>query len=73
MNDLAKQINDLNALITQEEENYKTALIKSVDFNTLKQMRLHIRKLRENLQVLLDKDSVKKTGELPKDLILPES
>jgi len=62
---LSKQIEDLQNIISQEEENYKSALKKNVDFTTLKEMRLHIRKLKEDLQVLLDKQSVKKTGELP--------
>ncbi|HVX28824.1 MAG TPA: hypothetical protein VHB70_20920 [Parafilimonas sp.] len=62
---LSKQIEDLQNIILQEEENYKTALTKKVEFNTLKEMRLHIRKLKEDLQILLDKESVKKTGELP--------
>ncbi len=62
---LSKQIEDLQNIVLQEEENYKTALTKKVEFNTLKEMRLHIRKLKEDLQILLDKESVKKTGELP--------
>lgn len=63
--DLAKQINDLKALIETEEENYKNALTMQVNFNSLKQMRENIRKLKNDLQVLLDKESVNKTGELP--------
>ena len=39
-----------------------------LNYNTLKEMRLHIRKMKEDLQVLLDKDSVNKTGELPKEI-----
>jgi hypothetical protein len=65
---LSKQIQDLQTLIAKEEENYKDALSRRVDFNTLKEMRLHIRKMKEDLQVLLDKDSVNKTGELPKEI-----
>jgi hypothetical protein len=64
---LSKQIEDLQSIIQNEEENYKSALTKKVDFNTLKEMRLHIRKLKEDLQVFLDKESVKRTGELPND------
>lgn len=67
---LPKQIEDLQTIISQEEENYKNAITKKVDFNTLKEMRLHIRKLKEDLQILLDKESVKKTGELPDSSII---
>jgi hypothetical protein len=62
---LSKQIEDMQTIISQEEENYKNAITRKVDFNTLKEMRLHIRKLKEDLQILLDKESVKKTGDLP--------
>ena len=65
---LSKQIQDLQTLIEKEEENYKDALSTGVGFNTLKEMRLHIRKMKEDLQVLLDKDSINKTGELPKEI-----
>jgi len=64
---LAKQINDLKILIETEEENYKNALTMHVSFDTLKQMRENIRKLKNDLQILLDKESVNKTGELPPD------
>ena len=67
---LSEQIKDMQAVILQEEENYKSALTKKVDFNSLKEMRLHIRKLKEDLQVLLDKESVKKTGELPDNPVI---
>lgn len=72
MDELTKQSDDLKQLIEKAEENYKTALTTRVDFNTLKEMRLHIRKLKENLQILLDKDSVNKTGDLPADSISPD-
>ena len=73
MNDITKQIEDLKTLIDKEEENYKSALTKHVNFNTLKEMRLHIRKMKGDLQVFLDKDSVTKTGELPDNTTQPES
>ena len=63
--ELSKQIEDLKMIISLEEENYKTALLQQVNFNSLKQMRENIRKLKADLQVLLDQHSVKKTGELP--------
>jgi hypothetical protein len=63
--ELSKQIEDLKMIISLEEENYKTALQQQVNFNSLKQMRENIRKLKADLQVLLDQHSVKKTGELP--------
>jgi hypothetical protein len=65
---LSNQVQDLQTLIAKEEENYKDALSRNVEFNTLKEMRLHIRKMKEDLQVLLDKDSVNKTGELPTEI-----
>jgi len=36
-----------------------------LDFTTLREMRGNIRKLKNDLQVLLDQESVKRTGELP--------
>lgn len=66
---LTKQINDLKTLIETEEENYKNALTMHVNFDTLKQMRENIRKLKNDLQILLDKESVNKTGELPPDQV----
>jgi hypothetical protein len=65
---ISTQIQDLKTLIASAEQNYKDALTMPVGFNTLKEMRLHIRKMKEDLQVLLDKDSVNKTGELPNDI-----
>ena len=65
--DLKKQIEDLKMLIDVEEDNYKSALLLKTSFDTLKQMRENIRNLKSELQILLDKESVQKTGELPKD------
>ncbi len=63
--ELKKQIDDLILIITLEEENYKTALQTQMPYETLKQMRLNIKKLKGDLQVLIDQDSVQKTGDLP--------
>ncbi len=63
--DLNKTVDDLNLIINIEEENYKTALQSQLPYETLKQMRLNIRKIKGDLQVLLDQQSVQKTGELP--------
>ena len=63
--ELAKKIDDMKMIIDVAEENYKTALQSKLDFTTLRDMRGNIRKLKGDLQVLLDQESVKKTGELP--------
>ena len=63
--DLSVQIKDLKLIIEIEEENYKTALQSRMSLESLKGMRDNIKKLRGELQVLLDKESVKKTGDLP--------
>ena len=63
--ELNTQIKDLELVISLEEENYKTALLSQMPYDSLKQMRLNIRKLKADLQVLLDRESVQKTGELP--------
>ena len=65
--EVKKQIDDLKLVISLEEDNYKTALQAQMPFETLKQMRLNIRKLKGDLQVLIDQDSVQTTGELPPD------
>ena len=43
---ITRQIQDLQKLITEKGENYKTALASHVNFDTLKEMRLHIRKMK---------------------------
>jgi len=65
--ELRKKIDDLKMIIDVAEENYKTALQTKLDFITLREMKGNIRKLKTDLQVLIDQDSVKKTGELPED------
>lgn len=62
---LKQQIDDLKLVLDIEQENYKTALQTQLPHDTLKQMRQNIKKLQADLQVLLDKDSVRKTGDLP--------
>ena len=63
--ELAKKISDMEMLIAVEEENYKVALQKKVNFDTLKSMRENIRKMKGDLQILLDQQSVIDTGDLP--------
>lgn len=63
--DIQKQIEDLKMVLELEQENYKTALQSQLPYDTLKQMRLNIKKLQGDLQVLLDQESVQNTGELP--------
>jgi len=65
--ELREKIDDLKMIIDVAEENYKTALQTKLDFITLREMKGNIRKLKADLQVLIDQDSVKKTGELPED------
>jgi hypothetical protein len=68
-NDLNKQIEDLKRLIETEEVHYKISLLKQAKFDTVKEMRGHIRELKHDLQILLDMESVKETAELPKDTV----
>ena len=70
--ELNTQIKDLELVISLEEENYKTALLSQMPHDSLKQMRLNIKKLKADLQVLLDRQSVQKTGELPDGEVKPE-
>ena len=71
MNDeLKKKTDDLKAIIDAEEGNYKAALKSKLDFVTLRTLRENIRKLKGDLQILLDQESVKRTGELPDDNIV---
>jgi len=68
MNDeLQKKTDDLKKIIEVEEGNYKAALKSKLDFVTLRTLRENIRKLKGDLQILLDQESVKRTGELPDD------
>jgi len=71
MNDeLQKKTDDLKKIIDVEEGNYKAALKSKLDFVTLRTLRENIRKLKGDLQILLDQESVKRTGELPDDDIV---
>ena len=71
MNDeLQKKTDDLKKIIDVEEGNYKAALKSKLDFVTLRTLRENIRKLKGDLQILLDQESVKRTGELPDDNIV---
>ena len=65
--ELKLQIDNLLTLIEVEEENYKTALQNETEFVILQRMNEHIDKLQSDLQVFLDKQSVRETGELPSD------
>ena len=69
--ELRKKIDDLKMIIDVAEENYKTGLESKLDFTTLREMKGHLRKLKTDLQILMDQDSVSKTGELPNDPIAP--
>lgn len=63
--ELKVQIENLKLLIDLEEENYRTALQSQTDFTILKRLRNNIKTLKGDLQVLLDKQSVDETGDLP--------
>ena len=64
--ELKLQIENLKFLIEMEEENYKTALLNQTEFVILQRLRENIKKLKSDLRVLMDKQSVNQTGELPK-------
>jgi hypothetical protein len=63
--ELSAQITDLQLIIEIEEENYKTALQTQLPLDGLKTMRENIKKLKADLQLLIEKQSVDKTGQLP--------
>jgi hypothetical protein len=63
--ELSTQIKDLRLVIEIEEENYKTALESRMSLEALKGMRDNIKRLKTELQVLLEKQSVQETGDLP--------
>jgi len=69
MNDqeLKLQIDNLVTLIEVEEGNYRTAIQNKTEFVILQKMKEHIDELRSSLQVFVDQQSVRKTGELPTD------
>ena len=69
MNDheLKLKIDNLDLLIELEENNYKVAIKNQTEFSILQRMKENIENLRSNLQVFVDQQSVKKTGELPGD------
>jgi hypothetical protein len=52
---LKLQIDNLKMLIDIEVENHKTALRNQTEFTILQRLREHIKKLKGDLQVLLDK------------------
>lgn len=54
----------MQALIAQEEENYATAVKRNVGFNELKEKRLSIRTLKDQLQVLLSKEGMNDSNNL---------
>ena len=64
--DLKKQILELTFLIKKKEENYEAELSAKPGSGTLKQLLENIKKLKKDLQVLIDKESVERTGHLPK-------
>ncbi len=68
--ELQKKKENLKMIIDVEEGNYKAALQSKLDFVTLRTLRENIRKLKGDLQILLDQESVKRTGELPDDNIV---
>ena len=69
MNDqeLKLQIDNLVTLIEVEEGNYRTAIQNKTEFVILQKIKEHIEKLKSDLEVFVDQQSVRKTGELPTD------
>ncbi|SFQ35113.1 hypothetical protein [Parafilimonas terrae] len=59
-----KQIRDIQAQIAQEEESYTNAMKHRAGFNELKEKRLSIRTLKDQLQVLLNKDGMGNSNNL---------
>ena len=52
---LKLQIENLKVLIQLEEENYKTAMQTQTDVVGLQKLRAYIKKLKGDLQILVDK------------------
>jgi len=52
--ELHKRIDDLRLEVELEQENYRTALLSRLPFAPLKQMRINIKKLKDNLRGLED-------------------
>lgn len=63
--ELKLQIDNLVTLIEVEEENYKAALKSPTEFVILQGLKENLDNLKSHLQIFIDKQSVKKTGELP--------
>ncbi len=59
-----KQIRDIQAQIAQEEERYTNAVKRREGFNELKEKRLSIRTLKDQLQALLNKDGMGNSNNL---------
>jgi hypothetical protein len=63
--DLKQQIKDLEMVIVTAEENYKTAIQTQLPYEVIKEMRQNIKKLKTDLSVLGDQETVTRTGDLP--------
>jgi hypothetical protein len=64
-----KQIEDLQTQIAMEEENYINAVKRHVGFNELKEKRLSIRALKEQLQLLHNENGTHNSNDLAADSI----
>lgn len=53
-NDLLKKLVDLRMIIAMEEENYKSAIQQHANFNSLKEIRANIKKLKGDISILVD-------------------
>lgn len=65
--ELQLKIDNLKFLIGLEEENYKTALQQQTEFVILQRLRENLKKLRADLQILIDQQTIQRTGDLPTD------
>ena len=65
--ELQLKIDNLKFLIDLEEENYKTALHQQTEFVILQRLRENLKKLRADLQILIDQQTIQRTGDLPRD------
>ncbi len=52
-----KKIEDLKMIIGVEEQNYTIGLQNKLDFDTLREIKGNLRKLKNDLQVLLDQQA----------------
>ena len=60
--ELHRLIGDLRLQLEVEEENYKTAVLNRFTFPLLREIRMNIKNLKGNLNILMKKEMKRKNG-----------